>query len=556
MLLDQISVHAWIRNNAIKTENGSPLDFHTHRFLFDIYADRSNFICSTKAAQIGFTTYEILKSLHEAKNEKGPHGEACDIIYVLPTADDVKQFSGGKTNRMIDNNPILQEWTADKDSIEQKKVGEATIYYRGSWTERTALMISARKLIVDELDRCKPSIVEQYDSRLQHVTNPKKAFFSNPTIPDFGIDKYFKLSDQKAWNVTHSCGSRFVMDESCIDFEQEVYRCPDCKREITDEERRMGEWYNKDGIKWDGSIVGPYEWSGWWIPLWINPMFSAKKIAAYKRNKTPEYFANFVAGKAYVNPNDALNQNTLESNLSSDVNTQEGRTIIGLDTGHNLHYTLMNKQGIFFHGYCPSVAEMPVDKQAGYDPYSHIEKLLEDFKNSILIADQGGDLIGIRKLQAKYKGRVFLCWFVKETKNKELIRWGENEEYGKVLVDRNRVAQLAVDQFNEVRLIINGTKEDWQPFFNHCLNIYRVKEITDENEPTYGWRWVWKRKGPDHWFMSMLYGLVGMDRFAESLATIVSSKDKFMAGVPVGSTQSGAIPAARIIRNGSYKVDF
>src|SRR5258708_6087521 len=130
MLLDKISIHAWIQNNGIKTENGSPLDFSTHRFLFDIYADRSPFICSMKGAQIGFTTYEILKSLHEAKNETGPKGEAMDIIYVLPTADDVKQFSGGKTNRIIDNNPCLQAWTADKDSIEQKKVGKATIYYR------------------------------------------------------------------------------------------------------------------------------------------------------------------------------------------------------------------------------------------------------------------------------------------------------------------------------------------------------------------------------------------------------------------------------------------
>ena len=60
MLLDQVSIHSFIQNNQIKTENGTLLDFKTHRFLFDIYSDRSNFICSMKAAQIGFTTYEIL----------------------------------------------------------------------------------------------------------------------------------------------------------------------------------------------------------------------------------------------------------------------------------------------------------------------------------------------------------------------------------------------------------------------------------------------------------------------------------------------------------------
>lgn len=532
-LLSQVSVHAFIRENNIKTETGVPVDFADHPFLFDIYADRSPYICSMKAAQIGFTTYQIIKSAHEAKND------GIDIIYVLPTADDVKQFSGGKTNRIIDNNPVMQEWTKDKDSVEQKKWGNSTIYYRGSWTERTALMISAQKLIVDEFDRCKQAIVEQYDSRLQHTLNPRKAFFSNPSLPDFGIDKYWKLSDQKKWHITHECGAFYPMEENCIDYKQEIYKCPECQGEITKEQIKKG--------KWKATSTG--EWSGYWIPLWINPMFTAKKIAVYKKNKTPEYFANFVAGLPYVNANDALTQKTLEKNLVSEVNEQNGRIIIGMDTGHNLHYTMMNKQGIFYHGYCPSVAEM--DFKPGYDPYTEIEKRLVQYPNSILIADQGGDLIGIRKLQAKYVGRVFLCWFTKEKKDQQLIRWGENDEYGKVLADRNRVIQLAVDQINEGRLIHNGTVEDWQPYFDHWLNIYRAKDITDENEPSYGWRWVWKRKGADHWALATVYALIGMDRYAEDLAQIISSKGQFQ-DIPVGTDEHGFVSG----RRAGVRVDF
>ena len=531
-LLAQTSVLAFIKENQIKTETGVVVDFDDHPFLVDIYADRSRFICSMKAAQIGFTTYEIIKSAHEARNE------GIDIIYVLPTADDVKQFSGGKTNRIIDNNPVMQEWTKDKDSVEQKRWGNHTIYYRGSWTERTALMISAQKLIVDELDRCKPAIVEQYDSRLQHTVNPRKAFFSNPSLPDFGIDKYWKLSDQKKWHITHECGNEYPMEENCINYKQELYICPHCDGEITAKHIKLGRWL----------ATSEGEWSGYWIPLWINPRFTAEKISTYKKTKTPEYFANFVAGLPYVNMNDALTQRTLEKNLIPEVNEQEGRVIIGLDTGHNLHYTMMNKQGIFYHGYCPSVAENP---EPNYDPYTEIEKRLIQYPNSILIADQGGDLIGIRKLQAKYVGRVFLCWFTKETKNQTLIRWGENEEYGKVLADRNRVIQLAVDQLNEGRLLINGSVEDWQPYFTHWLNIYRAKEITDENEPSYGWRWVWKRKGADHWALSTVYALIGMDRYAEDLATIISSKGQF-SDIPVGTDERGFISG----RRAGVRVDF
>lgn len=532
-LLSQVSIHAWINENQIKTENGAPLDFHQHRFLFDVYADRTPFMCAIKAAQIGFTTYEILKSAFEAKNDN------IDIIYVLPTADDVKQFSGGKVNRMIDNNPCLQDWTADKDSVEQKKFGKATIYYKGSWTERTALMISATKLIVDEYDRCKPSIVEQYDSRLQHAMNPRKAYFSNPSFPDVGVDKYYKISDQKKWHIKHSCGACFPMEEDCIDYKAEIFRCPHCEGEITDEERRMGDWKITRIIP-DGDDY----WSGYWIPLWINPMFSAKKIAVYKREKTPEYFANFVAGKPYVNATDMLSQSILEKNLSDEVNEQTGRVIIGMDTGHNIHYTMMNKQGVFYHGYCKSVAE-DGGATPNYDPYDEIELRLNQYKNSILVADQGGDLIGVRKLQAKYPGRVFLCWFTKETKTQQLIRWGEDKEQGKVLVDRNRVMQLAVDQLNEARLTFNGTVRDWQPFFDHALNIYRVKEMTDENEPTYGWRWVWKRKGADHFFLAFVYALIGMDKFADDLATI-AKKDDFMAGTQTGTTPDGIITGRRL----------
>lgn len=237
-------------------------------------------------------------------------------------------------------------------------------------------------------------------------------------------------------------------------------------------------------------------------------------------------------GEPYISPNDLISEDSLIKCLTNEPNSQQGRVIIGVDTGHDIYYTMMNKEGVFYHGYCQSVAEANKDN---YDPYNELERRLIEYPRSILVADQGGDLIGIRKLQAKYIGRVFLCWFTKETKNKQLIRWGEDDESGKVLVDRNRVIQMAVDEIKEQRMVFNGTKEDWQPFFKHALNIYRVKDISgeDENDPQYGWRWVWKRKGPDHFFLSFIYALIGFDRFQEDLAQIVTKKS-FFSGIPQG----------------------
>jgi hypothetical protein len=298
----------------------------------------------------------------------------------------------------------------------------------------------------------------------------------------------------------------------------------------------MGEWV----------ATSEGKWSGYWIPLWINPIVKCSTICEYKRTKSKEYFANFVCGLAYINSTNQLTQATLEKNLINQMNTQEDRIIIGVDTGHNIHVTLANKQGFFHHEYIPSVAENP---QPGYDPYDRLEQFLIKYPRSILVADQGGDLIGIRKLQAKYPKRVFLCWFTKETKNQEIIRWVDEEAgktVNKILVDRNRMVQMTVDEFGEERLPFWGTREDWQPWFDHAKNIYRVKEVQgdDENEPQYGWRWVWHRKGPDHFFFSGIYARIGLDRFAQDLAQVIKKgsvlKDVPKAGNFEITTQHGS----------------
>lgn len=558
MLLSQVSIHSWINENKIKTESGQELDFHNHRYLFDIYADRSKYLCCIKAGQIGFSTMAILKTIWLARNLH------IDVGYILPTVEMVQKFVGSKVNRMSQQNPIIQEWMKDKDSITQKQIDENYIFYLGAQTDRSAIMLSLDMLVADEYDKAPQEILEIYDSRLQHSKHGYKWVFSNPTLPDFGVDRFWAISDKKMWHVKHACGETFVLDESCIDYAKEIFACPTCKGEITDEERRMGEWMATihgidTGMTFEGiKIEKDVKWSGYWIPLWINPLVSAAVICDHKKTKTPEYFANFVAGLPYINASNQVTQNALEKCLTDKLNEQKGRLVLGMDTGHNIHYTIANADGFFYHGYCMSIAEneASANPKKNYDPYDEIDNLLATYPKLMVIADQGGDLIGIRKLQAKYPGRVYLCWFTKETRNQEIIRWVDEEDgrkVFKVLVDRNRQIQLLVDEIYDRRVTFNGSLEEWQPYFDHWENIYRVKEIKgDANDPQYGWRWVWKRKGPDHWALSGVYTRIGLDRFIGDMAQIIK-KDEFMSGVHIGSNVDGTIRAASNLRRfGSF----
>lgn len=500
MLLDQVSIHAFIQNNAIRTETGQPLDFKVHRYLFDIYSDNSKYLCCCKAGQIGFSTMAILKTLWLAKNRK------IDCGYILPTVEMVQKFVGSKVNRIASQNPVLNEWMKDKDSITQKQVGESFIHYLGAQTERSAIMLSLDMLVADEYDKAPQNILETYDSRLQHSDFGYKWVFSNPTIPDFGVDKFWRMSDQKKWHVTHACGQVILLDESTINIEKERFECSYCGQEITDEERRMGDWIaTKTG-----------EWSGYWIPLWINPSKSAKDIKAYKNTKTSEYFSNFVAGLPYSGSGNKVSASTIIRCLKDSVNDQNGRVIIGVDTGLPIHFVCANKDGFFYYGKCS-------DPSTGRDPYRELELLLKRWPNSAMVSDQGGDLSGIRLLQQRYPGRVFLAWYRADQKNLDLYKWGTGTEYGKVFIDRNRSIQWLVDEMTDRRIVYNGKESDWQEYISHWLNIYRTWDVDDSGFVDRSKGFKWERNGEDHFVHAANYCRAGLEKFQESMQDMLGS---------------------------------
>ena len=137
-LASEKNIHVFLEKYKITNDQGQKLDFKDHNYMWDVYEDLSPRQAILKAAQITASTCFNIKALWIAKNK------GMDIIYSLPSSSDIKDFVAGKTNRLIANNDIFQKWTKDKDSIEQKQVGNNIIYYRGTWTERAAIAIPAR----------------------------------------------------------------------------------------------------------------------------------------------------------------------------------------------------------------------------------------------------------------------------------------------------------------------------------------------------------------------------------------------------------------------------
>ena len=478
-------IFSFLLFNEIKNDQGQLLDFKEHAYLLDIYDDFTPKQAILKAAQIGFSTTANIKALWLAKNK------GMDIIYSLPSSADIKDFVSGKTNRLIVNNPIFQQWTEDKDSIEQKHVGGSVIYFRGTWTERAAIAIPADLYISDETDRSKQDIVTQYKTRLQHSKWGWEWYFSNPSVPGHGVDRYWQESDQKHWFIKcEGCNEWQYLTMENICYNPEAYfGCKKCKKEI---DRHRGKWVKR----WQDREI-----SGYWISSLMASWMSAKNILAKKKEYSEEQFCNFVLGQPYVGKGNVLTKQMFVQNLTNRVNPQDTRPIIGVDTGIGINYVVGNKSGLFFYDKC--------------DDYMPIENLLRRWPKAIAIIDQGGDIIGPRKLREKYPGRVFLCFFSSDRKNDQLIRW--NDEDGTVVADRNKCIQLVVDEFSEKRIPVCGSETDWYDYMLEWFGMYRTVEENALGVPIH--RWNKPASGRCDYPFSTVYWRIGIDRFLEESST-------------------------------------
>lgn len=492
------NIHVFLEAYNITNDQGEKLDFKEHPYLWDIYEDFSPRQAILKAAQIGMSTTINIKALWLAKNKH------MDIIYSLPSSADIKDFVSGKTNRLISNNQIFQEWCEDKDSIEQKRVGDNVIYFKGTWTERAAIATPADLYISDETDRSKQDIVTQFKTRLQHSKYGWEWYFSNPSAPGNGVDSHWEESDQKYWFVKcQKCGYEWylTMENIMVNGGEPYYGCLKCKVEL---DRRKGRWIAKHKGR---------EVSGYWIPLLIVPSKSASYVLKKKEELSEEQFSNYVLGLPYIGRGNKLTRQMFLQNLTNEINPRTGVTVMGVDTGVGINYELMNKFGTYFY-----------DKVTSYDP---IKKLMRENPNMIMVIDQGGDIIGPRELREMFPNRVFLCFFRADQKNDKLITW--NEEEGTVVADRNKLIQLCVDEIADKRSPFYGTEADWNEYMLEWLGMYRTQEISALGTPVY--KWNKPATGRCDYPFAHVYARIGIDRFMDSSVSFNEAKK----GLPFGT---------------------
>ncbi|MCH6590974.1 MAG: phage terminase large subunit family protein, partial [Proteobacteria bacterium] len=159
--------------------DGRPFRFEGHAYLKAIYDDTAPHIVLSKAAQIGGTTWAILKAFHAC-------AMGLNVMYFFPTRTDVLEFSKSRVGPLLADNPFLSRLMKDTDTAGLKRIGSAYLYLRGMQSTVGMKSVPADMLVFDELDEATPDAKSLAKERLAHSDYRRVVELSNPSLPNYG----------------------------------------------------------------------------------------------------------------------------------------------------------------------------------------------------------------------------------------------------------------------------------------------------------------------------------------------------------------------------------
>lgn len=524
--LESENIIAWILEHQIKTERGIPVSFENHSFMIDPYLDWTPEQGTRKASQCGWSTMTNLKLFYSAKHGIPAYGlAAANVIYTLPSDQDVNSFVPSKTNLMIKNNPVIQDYLRDEngnkidvDSIQRKKIGDSMVYFKGTRSKTAALMLSSDLNIHDESDRSEKFIIDEYESRLANSLYKGRWIFSNPEAPNMPADLMFLDSDQKYWFIKCEwCGHWQYLDwkklseveflsgslHCYIDDTKGQFVCGKCARPISDNNRRRGKWVKKYR---DRKI------SGYWVTHLMYPQMSAAMLLETEKKKTKGYFMNFVLGLPYVGSDVRVDSQTIVQNIVLDqIQFRKGHVAMGVDNGDVKHYVIGDERGAFLCGKTKS--------------WDDIEMLIQKFE-PVCVIDLNPYPAKPRELAAKYrpagdkKWRVFCSFYIEQSKNYELIDWGEDDKAHMVYPVRNMLFDDLIAYIHNGNMKFYGSKVKWEEYIAHWETMYRGDFVgtrraieVSMTQPHEQARGVWlSSTGMDHYAHATLYYYVALSK--------------------------------------------
>jgi hypothetical protein len=475
--------------------DGKPFTFERHEYLITPYADNHPDMTEIKAAQMCLTTKGMLKTMYAARY-RGFRG----ILYLFPSRTDVTEFSKGRIDPLIEDNPdTLGKWVRNTDSANIKQIWNCILYLRGMKSRVGLKSVPVRMIVLDEMDEASPASIDMAMERMSHSEFKEVLRLSNPTLPDYGIDKAFQETDQRYWLLKcPACGEYTCLEDTfpkcLLEVGGRIIRaCQHCQGELNPS---MGEWVAKH--------PGVTEKRGYhYSQLFSHYVDPADILHQYRTTSNLTEFYNLKLGMAYV---EATNRLTVQEVLGlcgdqGNASSDPGPCSMGVDQGRFLHVVIgkreWNRAGKIVH-----IGE--------YQAWEVLDRLMGVFNVSRCVVDAMPETRNARAFAERHRGKVFLSYYSEHQKSGH--KWNDDD----LTVFSNRTESLDSShiEIQHGRITLPRECDVLREFAEHCHNVAKKLEIDEESGSQ---RYVYVRLGPDHLRHSFSYECMARQYGAESL---------------------------------------
>lgn len=449
-----------------------------------ILSDNSQEIIFQKSSQMGVSTYCYLWLMWLCKTRQAPRG----VIFWQPTDGMVKDFVASKVDPFIAEN-LDNIFTGIKDesnNLGLKFIFGVPTFWRGLKSKVDVKAISGDAAIYDEYDESDPSQIKQAEKRLSASTVKLVRRLSTPTLPDYGINKDFQLTDQCHYAFKCSgCSTWNVLEEyfpRCLQINKlgHYYRaCQKCKNEL---DIKKGKWVSDHR-----SPIRGYQ-----ISQLYSPFVSADEIMnEFLTTEFPGHFHNHVLGLPWLSAEDKVTTEQVLGLCDSQTTMRSDSvvsTVMGVDVGTKLNVVVLLPSGDLTRlVWCGEL-----------NTFEELDNVIERFKVSEFVMDALPEQRKAREVIERHKFRGWLCFY--NDNQKGSYAWKEDERI--VSVNRTESLDVGTLSINRRKLILPQRVPAIEVFAKQCANIAKVCE---EDKETGAKKYSYKRLGPDHYRHALNY---------------------------------------------------
>jgi hypothetical protein len=484
--------YSWVKGVVL---DGRPFAYDRHEYLIEPYRDEHNHQVEMKAAQMGLTSKAMLRVAFTARY-MGYRG----ILYLFPSRGDVTDFSKGRIDPLIADNPdSIGEWIQDTDASNIKRIWNTFLYLRGMKSRLSLKSVPIDFIVFDELDEAPQNAVDMAMERMAHSIFGEVRKLSNPTLPDYGIDKAFLDTDQRFWLLKcGKCNEYTCLEDTFPDclltVKKGVIRaCHKCKSELNPS---VGQWVAKK--------PGVTEKRGYHYSQLFSHFVSPESILKQFRttNNMTDFF-NLKIGNAYV---EAENRLTIQEVLDlcgsyGIADHDKGPCSMGVDQGKGLHVVI----GKNHPGKAGQIVHLNV-----YKAWDELSRLMKNFNVQRCVVDAMPETRKARAFAEEFRGKVFLNYY--NARQKGAYSWNDRE----LMVQCNRTESLDAShrEIMENTLILPKVSDITKMFANHMHNVAKKLE---EDEDTGSKRYVYVKLGEDHFRHAFNYEAMARQNMPDKL---------------------------------------